>query len=94
MKAIADALVYATTYINLRDDLSEEYLDDDVGALESIAGFLHSATEEERNELAAAAKRALAVELSSPKPRAQFVEDLAVWMESMFGEDWAGNNKA
>src|SRR6202034_3993484 len=52
MKAIADALVYAVTYINLRGGENEAYADDDVGALESIAGMLHSATAEEEDALA------------------------------------------
>jgi hypothetical protein len=54
MKSIADALVYAVTYINLIGAKDEVYDDDDVNALESIAGMLNSATEEEQDALAAA----------------------------------------
>jgi hypothetical protein len=44
MGSLADALVYAVTYINLRG--AEAGDDDDVGALESIAGMLNCATDE------------------------------------------------
>ena len=52
MKAMANALVYAVTYISLRE---RDDLDSDVGALESIAADLRSATEQELDALAAAA---------------------------------------
>ena len=62
MKSISDALVYSVIYINNREDPEEEFIDDDVDALESVAAILRSATEEEKNELAAAAERGLAEE--------------------------------
>jgi hypothetical protein len=89
MKAIADALVYAVTYINLRN--AGDALDD-VGALESIAGFLHNASVEEENALAAAAERALAAELTLA-PREEFAKNYKTWMEDMFGEAWLGNKR-
>lgn len=93
MEAIADALVYATSYINCRplEDHESRYDDGDVGALESIAGFLHNATSSEEDALAAAAERALAAELASPLPRSEFASDYSRWMEDMFGEGWQGN---
>jgi hypothetical protein len=91
MPAIEDALVYAVTYINLRPS-DEEVEDEDVGALESIAGFLAHATETEKDALAAAAEKALAEERSGPK-RAEFIETYTTWMEDLYGEGWSGNNR-
>jgi hypothetical protein len=93
MKKLADAIVYAVTYINLWDDEREEFLDDDVGALESIAACLHQATEAEQDALAEAAERALAAELIVAQPREGFVADFRTWMEDMFGEPWVGNRR-
>lgn len=93
MKAIADALVYAVTYINLRDASDNRYDDGDVGALESIAGFLYEATEPEQDALADAAERALRDEQAGGA-REEFVRDYSRWMEEMFGdEDWQGNSR-
>jgi hypothetical protein len=96
MKAIADALVYAVSYINCRplENRESRYDDGDVGALESIAGFLAEATASERDALAAAAERALAAELASPQPRTEFVEDYSRRMDDMFGDEWVGNRRA
>jgi hypothetical protein len=46
MEATADVLVYAVSYVNCRGipDGESRYDDGDVGALESIAGFLHTVT--------------------------------------------------
>src|SRR5262245_15777497 len=95
MEAIADALVYAVSYINCRalEDHESRYDDGDVGALESIAAFLASATTAEEDALAAAAERALAAELASVRPRPEFVEDYSRWMHDMFGEGWEGNRR-
>ena len=93
MRAIADALVYAVSYINCRplEEHESRYDDGDVGALESIAGFLADATDEEQDALAAAADRALSVEMALRPPRNEFVQDYSRWMEDMFGEGWQGN---
>ena len=58
MDAIADALIYAVSYINRRplEDHESRYDDGDVGALESIAGILANATQAEQAALAAAAE--------------------------------------
>ena len=95
MKALADALVYATSYINCRplEEHESRYDDGDVGALESIAGFLAEASPEEQDALADAATRALAAELASRPPRKEFVQDYSRWMEDMFGEGWEGNRR-
>jgi hypothetical protein len=95
MDAIADALVYAVSYINCRslEDYESRYDDGDVGALESVAGFLAAATTAEKDALAAAAERALAAELASPQPRPEFVEDYSRWMHDIFGEEWEGNRR-
>ena len=92
MNAIADALVYAVTYINLRGSNESVHDDGDVAALESIAGMLKSATKEEKNALAAAVERALANELSC-SPRKEFVQEYGTWMENLFGEGWDGNKR-
>lgn len=68
-------------------------LDDDVGALESLASHLHAASPEEMNALAEAAERALRRELASAQPRTSFVADYRMWMENMFGEPWKGNKR-
>ena len=95
MDSIADALVYAVSYINCRplEDAESRYDDGDVGALESIAGFLHNATPAEQDALAAAAERALTAERSAPRPRPEFVRDYERWMEDMFGEGWRDNRR-
>ena len=92
MKSIADALVYAVTYINLMGATEEEYDDGDVGALESIAAMLNSATEQEKDALAAAAEKALADELNHV-PRQEFVRDYRTWMQDLFGDEWDGNKR-
>ena len=92
MNAIADALVYATSYINLRDEEDDERLDEDVGALESIAGFLSHASEEEKSALADAATRAHASEKAGAM-RESFLADYETWMEDMFGDEWDGNQR-
>ncbi len=94
MRALADAIVYAVTYINLWEDEREEFLDDDVGALESIAARLDKASPQEQDALAEAAERALAQELASPHPRDKFIADYRNWMEDMFGEPWNGNRRS
>jgi hypothetical protein len=94
VKALADAIVYAVVYIDLWEDRAEEYLQDDVGALESIGFSLHQATEKEKDALAEAADRALAEEKSSARPRAKFIRAYKMWMENVFGnDDWKGNKR-
>lgn len=94
MKSLADAIVYAVVYIDLRDDPGEEYLEDDVGALESIGYYLHRATEAEKDALAEAAENARAKETASDRLRKKFVEAYQTWMEVIFGEDnWKGNKR-
>jgi len=94
MDAIADALVYAVAYINCRgDEGDDDLLDDDVGALESIAGYLRNTTPAEQDALAAAAERAVAAERAHSHPREKFVRDYATWMEEMFVDGWVGNRR-
>lgn len=95
MEKLADALVYAVSYINCRDeDGDETYLRDDVKALEWLAHILHQATSEEQDALAAAAKRALAAELAAgAPPTSKWVRDYDTWMHDMFGEGWLGNER-
>lgn len=94
MKSLADALVYAVAYIDICDDRDGDFLDDDVGALESIVGFLNDATTEEQDALAEAAQRALHQERASRQPRAKFIRAYENWMEETFGpEDWQGNRR-
>ena len=95
MQAIADALVYAVSYINCRPLEEHESRSDDadVGALECIAADLKKASPEELDALAASAQRALAEELTMKPPRAEFVQDYSRWMEDMFGASWEGNRR-
>ncbi len=90
MKAIADALVYAVAYINLQEGSDD---DADVGALESICSALRTATDEELDALAAAAKRALAAEKPGFR-REDSIRCYSTWMEDVFGEGWTGNVRA
>ena len=94
MKSIADALVYAVSYINCRplEDYESRYGDGDVGALESIVGMLHGATTAEENALAEAAERAHAAERNG-LARPEFLQDYERWMEDLFGEGWQGNRR-
>ena len=91
MESIADALVYSVAYINFRK--GDDALDDDVGALESIAGILSNASAKEQDALAAAAERAFLAESSLATPREEFIEVYRTWMENMFGEAWVGNKR-
>jgi hypothetical protein len=95
MEKLADALVYAVSYINCRDeDGDETYLREDVKALEWLAHILQQTTDTEQDALAAAAKRALAAELAAgAPPDSKWVRDYGRWMEDMFGENWSGNER-
>jgi hypothetical protein len=95
MEKLADALVYAITYINCRDeDGDETYLRDDVKSLEWLAYLLQQATPAEQDALAAAAKRALAADLAAgAPPDSKWVRDCSTWMEDLFGEGWLGNDR-
>lgn len=93
MKSIADALVYAVSYINCRDAEDEDLAEDGQSAVESITAYLADATAQEQDSLAAAASRALAEEQSLIYPRQEMIDDFSIWMEDMFGEDWVGNKR-
>ena len=93
MKSIADALVYAVSYINCRDAEDDDLADDDVSAVESIAAYLSDATSAEQDALATAAKKALLEEQSLASPRRELIDDFSTWMEGLFGEDWVGNDR-
>ncbi|MCU0355805.1 MAG: hypothetical protein MUD08_19045 [Cytophagales bacterium] len=81
MKSIAKALVYAVTYINLRNEESTE--DDDVAAIESITDFLSTCTDEEKAMLKNAVQELLNEELANNK-RSSYTDDYQTWMEDMF----------
>jgi hypothetical protein len=89
-QAIARSLVYAVVYLNARDSESPE---DDVGALESIAGYLTEAREEEKDTLAAAAEELFNGEKEAGQ-REEFLEAYGSWMENFFGEGWEGNKRS
>jgi hypothetical protein len=65
---------------------------DDVKALESIAGFLADASDGEKNVLATAAAEAHR-EAVAHHLRADLASDYASWMEDMFVEGWDGNRR-
>ena len=90
MNSIADALVFAVSHI---EEKPEEYpgsLDDDMKALESIAGTLRESSRAEREALATAAERMhrehVAAYGGTESPYAR-------WMESAFGPPWVGNRE-
>jgi hypothetical protein len=94
MDAIADALVYAVTYVDRHGaDQAESLFEGDVGALDRIAASLRNATPVEEDALAAAAERAGTAERAAPTPRPAFVRNYERWMEAMFGEGWQGNRR-
>ena len=85
MKSIAEALVFAVVYINQRDD--EYGSDEDVHALESIAGLLSQCAPEEKAALKKAAER-LHKELKDSKTdRKDVLSDYENWMMNMFPAD-------
>ena len=92
MEKLADALVFAVSYINCRDeDGDETYLDEDVNALESLASIIREATPAEQDALAAAAKRALEGALEAGHPQdSKWVRDYSRWMQDMFVDGWCG----
>jgi hypothetical protein len=96
VEKVADAVVYAVSYINCRDeDGDETYLRDDVKSLEYLAHILQQASHAEQDALAATAKGALAAELAAgATPDSKWVQDYSTWMEDMFGEEWSGNDRA
>ena len=93
MESIARALVFAVTYLSTREDDADSQ--DDVKALESIAGFLAEATDGEKDALAAAADLAHRemVERNQHQVRPDVVSDYESWMENMFVEGWEGNRR-
>jgi hypothetical protein len=92
MKSLAEALVHAVTYINCLPDPNEERTEEDVRTLEEMATYLATATNEEKDALAAAAQRAVAEEQSG-SARPEYLNDYGTWMESMFGDEWEGNQR-
>jgi hypothetical protein len=93
MKSIADALVYAVSYINCRDAEDDDLADDDIDAMEAITAYLSDATSAEQDALATAAKKALQEELSLNDPRQELIDDFSRWMEYRFSENWVGNDR-
>ncbi len=86
MESIARGLVFAVTYLSTREDDADSQ--DDLKALESIAGFLAEATDGEKDALAAAADLA-----HSEATEHHLRADYASWMENMFVEGWEGNRR-
>ena len=94
MNSIADALVYAVTYICTRDAEDEDLVAEDDAAVSHIMAYLHDATTTEESALAEAAKRALAEEQSLNSPQPEMLEHFSVWMQHIMGMDWEGNERA
>jgi hypothetical protein len=90
VKSIADALVFAVSNIEERPEVYPGSTDDDLKALESIAGALRTCSRPELEALAAAAERAhrehLATYGGAESP-------YRGWMESVFGPPWVGNQE-
>ena len=95
MDRLADAIVYAVSYIAHRvGDDDETYLREDTKSLEFLAYLLQDCSDVELDRLAAAAKRALATELAAgAAPDSWWVRDYGRWMEDMFGDGWSGNDR-
>ena len=90
MKSLAEALVFAVSYVEERPETYPGSLDDDVKALESIANALRNCSRAEIEALAASAEEAhrehLATFGGSESPYVR-------WMESVFGPPWQGNRE-
>jgi hypothetical protein len=93
MNSIADALVYAVTYLCTRDTEDEDLIEEDDSAVSHIMAYLHDATPAEEEALAEAAKKALAEEQSLITPEPVMIEHFSMWMEHIFGRDWEGNER-
>jgi hypothetical protein len=92
LRTLADALVFAVSYIDSAPASAPDRIDDDVQALESIAAYLGEASAAELDALAAAADR------QAHEARAAGDDDTATkldtWMEDTCGEPWVGNQRA
>ena len=73
---LAKALIYATTYINLRTDKMDAQ--NDAKALESIAGYLSDCTNEEKKNLEKAIQNLIIEETNS-----KLLKDYKSWIEDM-----------
>ena len=93
MNSIADALVYAVTYLCTRDTEDEDLVADYDSAVSHIMAYLHDATRAEAEALADAAKKALAEEQSLITPEPVMIEHFSMWMEHIIGRDWEGNER-
>ena len=93
MKSLADAVVYAVTYINCRPDPEERFLDGDSDALTDIAVYLHQCTDQEKQVLADAAERSLAGWRAAGSPRPDWEKSLSTFMEDIYGDEWQGNKR-
>ena len=88
MNAIADALVFAITYISVAPGDSNRQ-DDDVRALESVMDMLSHSTVAERNALTDAAERAITAETKS-FPNSQYIKvyrDFLDNLDALFPND-------
>lgn len=85
MSAIADALVYAVTYINIASG-DDDRSDDDCGALESITGFLREASPAELQVLHVAVNRAIAAENATKSPRPDILNAYNDFIETIIDE--------
>jgi hypothetical protein len=94
MKAIAESLVLAVTYLDWRPYPGHEFLDENCDILDQIGERLqYEATEEELQALAEAAERLLQLELARSEPEPHFVEGFGRFMEDMVGHHWVGNRR-
>lgn len=85
MKALADAIVFSVTYISL-SPADDDTADDDCDALESIAGYIQEATQEELLALKAALERALAAERALDEPRQAVLQAYAAFGEAFLAQ--------
>ncbi len=94
MKNIADAIVFAVSHLSINFVGSEDDVSDMAEAgLGMIAHYLSNCTRDEQDELASAAKRALAIEQADPDGNEEFISDYSTWMEDLYGEGWSGNDR-
>jgi hypothetical protein len=92
MDTLANTLIYAIAYIEMREEASDISLDNDVNALESIAYYLSQATDQELDAMATAANSALRAELSTELPRPKFVNFYGHFMENLL-DGWVCNRR-
>jgi len=91
MKSLADAVVYAVTYLNRTPSTGLD--DEDVATLDILSAILQKCSEEEKDALSDAADRAFLAEHVGAH-RIDYMRDYLYWMQDLFGKEaWQLNSR-